>query len=116
MQVKTSVKRGADQFPYLAARARHGGGLALVAAGETLEHEAKQRAPVVTGQLRDSILADQESETRVTVTVGADYGAAVNYGNHNRPANPFWSGAVDYVESIFGQMIADGVRRGLERR
>src|SRR5437773_2523452 len=66
-------------------------------AAEITAEEARARAPVLTGRLRDSIGAEGGR-----VTVGAPYAAFVEYGTAHNAAEPFLtpavSGAVPRIE------------------
>jgi hypothetical protein len=54
---------------------------------------ARSLAPVRTGFLKGSIITIKLTKGW-RLLVGADYGAYVNYGTRNTPANPFFSQAV----------------------
>lgn len=115
MKLTATVKQGKDQWGSLAPQARKGGAAGLRQAAELLVDEAKQRAPVATGFLRDSIAVNEESETQVEVLVGADYAAYVELGVHGRSAQPFLVPAADYVESVYGVFIGNAIREALEK-
>lgn len=55
-----------------------------------IEADAKQRAPVDTGFLRSSIAAKAEGPARWVVSVGAEYGAFVEFGTHKAAAQPYF--------------------------
>lgn len=66
-----------------------------------VEAQAKLRAPVDTGFLRNSIHTEQESELRASVNVGAEYGLFVEYGTSRMAAQPFLNPAVESVRPAF---------------
>jgi len=53
-----------------------------------IEADARHRAPVDTGFLRSSIQAEQVSELAAEIAVGAEYGAAVEFGTGTRSIDP----------------------------
>lgn len=95
-------------------RATHTSGLAArIARIETLapmlvakaaadvEREAKVRAPVDTGYLRNSIQATRTDELSWVVNVGADYGLFVEWGTSRMGARPFLHPAANAVRPQF---------------
>jgi len=64
----------------MAAAARGRLGEVVWEAALRVERGAKYRAPVDTGFLRNSIQAHRTGEVRAEVAVGAEYGAAVEFG------------------------------------
>lgn len=61
-------------------------------AAEGIEAEAKSRAPVGTGALRDSIHTDKTSDAEYRVVAGDSdvfYGHIVEHGSVKQPAQPF---------------------------
>ena len=66
---------------------------------QIIEESAKEKVPVITGQLRDSIVTeiDLESPNIVSIEIGPteDYGDDVEFGNSRRPANPYLRPAAD---------------------
>ncbi len=53
---------------------------AVLATAARIEGDAKERAPVDTGALRNSIQHQETGELQAEVGVGAEYGAAVEFG------------------------------------
>lgn len=89
------------------------GELAQVVEGAArgIEARAKMKAPVKTGNLRNSIGSDQESEYVWYVRVGAEYGAYVEYGTRHTAAQPFLLPALEEVRPLFfAQLKAVGGR------
>jgi HK97 gp10 family phage protein len=66
-----------------------------------IEREAKQRAPIKTGFLRNSITTERQSETEAVVNVSAEYGSYVEHGTRFTPAQPFIRPAVEAVRARF---------------
>ena len=66
-----------------------------------LEAQAKNRAPVRTGNLRGSIQATRISATHWRVTVGADYGVYVEHGTRFMGAQPYFRPAIQAVTRAF---------------
>lgn len=66
-----------------------------------LEAQMKVRTPVDTGFLRGSIQARKLGPAHWRVTVGAEYGAYVNYGTRFQAAQPFVEPAVNVVRPAF---------------
>lgn len=54
-----------------------------------------------TGNLLNSIAAEQLTEDRWKVMAGAEYAAYVNYGTTHMGARPFFTQAVDRVRPVF---------------
>jgi hypothetical protein len=89
---------------------------AIIKASKDLVETEKQLAPVDKGVLRDSIHIENDEHGEPVVIVGADYGAAVNFGHHLKsgqfvPANPFWSVAI----SMHEKDVALNVMKALKR-
>ena len=70
-------------------------------AGADLERIAKQRAPVDTGNLRNSIGTTAHSPTSVEVGPTASYAAYVELGTYKMAAQPYMGPATDAVEPLF---------------
>lgn len=66
-----------------------------------VEAQAKLRAPVDTGFLRNSIHTEQSSDLRAEVIVGAEYGLYIEYGTSRMAAQPFLNPAVEFVRPAF---------------
>lgn len=65
------------------------------------EAQAKVRAAVDTGTLKNSIQAIKITKHYWKVVVGADYGAYVEYGTVRMPAQPFFGPAGNIVRPQF---------------
>lgn len=114
-----------DRLRALSGKVRQRAGIVVAQAAHQIEREAKFRAPVDTGFLTNSIYtkttgtsnyeenqakAKEKDEDGVslsevgqpealsaTVAVGAEYGAAVEYGGGSRAATPYLTPAVEKV-------------------
>lgn len=69
-----------------------------------LEGMVAQEAPVDTGFLRASV-SSRFDGSRGVVTVGAEYGAYVNYGTRYQGANPFFDRAVDRFRPVYAGIV-----------
>jgi HK97 gp10 family phage protein len=79
---------------------------ALVAkAAMDIEREAKTRAPVDTGNLRNSIQASRVAMGHWKVVVGADYGYFVEWGTVHMAAQPFLRPAINAVQPNFQRAL-----------
>lgn len=72
--------------------------------GHEVEAKARARAPRRTGTLAGSITAKRIKDG-VEITVGADYGAYVEYGTIDTPSVPFLRPAMNEAGSTFGRGI-----------
>jgi HK97 gp10 family phage protein len=107
-----------NRFPQVAAELKAGRARIVKETAETVRDDAKQRAPVRTGQLRDSIAVEGEGDA-ARVTVGAPHGVYVEYGTSRSPAQPFLWPAVEAARAGYRQAWTDflngqggGLRRG----
>ena len=66
-----------------------------------IETGAKLRAPVRTGFLRNSIGSEMEGDLAGAATVGAEYGAAVNFGTRHKEPDPFFDEAWEEGKQTF---------------
>lgn len=62
---------------------------------QRVEAYAKDKVPVRTGVLKDSIIRERISNGVHSVTVNAFYGIYVNYGTRYMRAQPFWEPAIE---------------------
>ena len=82
---------------------------ALRAVGDLAVGYAKERCPVVTGRLRDSIKASVEGDE---LTLGSDveYARYVELGTRKQRANPFLAPALEDHADEYRQKIIDILR------
>jgi len=107
-----SVTILSNRLPAIAAK-MPGAARALVQKGVAdVEGQAKQRAAVDTGAMRNSIGGRMTGDTSREVSVGQDYGVHLEYGTVNMPAQPFMNPAVDAVRPGFeagARKLAEGL-------
>ncbi len=91
----------------LLAEARVAGEADVNELGEAMAADAAARAPVATGELRDSIHT-VKTEGGVDVVVGSDHAIPVEYGTSAAPAQPFLRPA---REKAAGHVSGEGTPR-----
>lgn len=69
-----------------------------------IEAGAKERAPVRTGALRNSIQAQQQAAAVWLVLVGVQYGLWVEVGTHRMSAQPYFIPSIEDVRKLLGPM------------
>ena len=83
-----------------------------------IETSAKERAPVQTGALRDSIITEviESSRYSVTLEVGptVDYADDVEFGGIRRAAQPYLRPAADENEEAVVEALVDELNQLLE--
>lgn len=72
-----------------------------------VENRAKALAPVLTGELRDSIQARKTADG-AEVTVGTDHGFYTEFGTSDTPTQPFLRPAVQEAAGKFGRRLSQG--------
>lgn len=77
----------------------------VASAARVISEEARQRCPVDTGNLRDSISVETDGQKAV-VTATADYAAYVEFGTSKAAAQPFLVPAI--LESADAAVSAIG--------
>lgn len=77
---------------------------------ERVVEEAKSRAPVRTGTLRDSIRVRRVNQYRNDVVVGAPYGQFVEFGTSRMAAQPFFIPAAESVRDEFIKLAREALR------
>jgi HK97 gp10 family phage protein len=82
---------------------------AVYATAAAIEASAKQRAPVDTGFLRSSIQARPVGPAEAEVSVGAEYGAHVEYGTRRQAAQPYLTPAVEGERQRFEARVKKAV-------
>lgn len=92
------------QYNHFGALARKLPSLASIAvrkAAIDIMTNARMAAPVLTGNLMNSIQVLIESATSALVTVGAEYGIYVEFGTRYMAARPYFMPAVELVAPQF---------------
>lgn len=76
-----------------------------------VEAQAKTRAPVATGALRNSIQTHVTGALSAEVAVGVEYGVFVEMGTTKRAAKPFLEPAVNAVRPGFERAVREVLGR-----
>lgn len=95
-----------SQIPEIAAGMMPKAQAAVDKAAADIEAHAKQRAPVDTGALRNSIQSRPVAPLSAEVTTGVDYAIYQEYGTHKMAAQPFMTPAADAVSPLFVAAMA----------
>jgi HK97 gp10 family phage protein len=82
-------------------------------AAETVA-DAKGRAPVKTGFLRDSI-SGTVGGPGLTVVAAAEYAGYVEFGTRHNTARPFLTPAVDQAKGRLPDLVAEAFREAARR-
>ena len=88
---------------------REGAAQACIKAGADTQARARTRAPVDTGNLRNSITrrtTRRKNQVETVVGPEADYGIYVELGTSRMAAQPFMNPAADEVEPGFVEAMA----------
>lgn len=87
---------------------------AVAAAAEAVVNDAKERAPVATGHMRDSTLYEMVTPTEAEVRAEADYSLWVDEGTVKAPAQPWFTPAVEAERARFAERIAAAVAEAMK--
>ena len=90
---------------------------ALLESASPIKNAAKEKAPVITGALRDSIIAEVETTpTEVIVEIGAvvDYADDVEFGGLRRTAQPFLRNATDENEAAVLDTLVNALNKVID--
>lgn len=90
-----------NHFGEISAKAAARARALIVATARNVEGAAKANAPVLTGNLRNSIETMPGEDLSARVNVGAYYGIYVEYGTSRMGAEPFLTPAVDAARAPF---------------
>lgn len=95
--MKTEMRITSSQIPRLRREVPARAERIVEGTARHIEGEAKRRIvayhAVATGFLLNSVVADEETATRWLVTVGAAYGAFVNFGTRYMAPRPYFTEA-----------------------
>jgi HK97 gp10 family phage protein len=83
----------------------------LHAAAFFVEGQAKLKAPVDTGFLRNSIQVGEVTAVQAIVAVGAEYGLYQEMGTRFMPAHPYLRPALEGNRERIAQIIRDAIQR-----
>lgn len=102
-----------SRLPEITAELEKAAREAVAAAAELVVATAKDRAPVDTGRLRDSIHIDEEAEG--TYVVAGDhevfYGNMVEHGTVDAAAHPFLLPALEENRSAIEAAVTAAIRK-----
>jgi hypothetical protein len=95
-----------NRFRELAAQARQRLSDLVLDTAHAIEADARQRVPAKDNLLRSSITSTRTGELSAEVTVGAEHGAAVEFGGRTRdgasvPAQPYLTPAAEAARGPF---------------
>lgn len=90
-----------NDFPRIIAGMEPLADLIVAKAAHDIEREAKLRAPVDTGTLRNSIQTVRLGPASYAVVVGVDYGVHVEWGTVKMAAQPYLRPALTIVTPGF---------------
>lgn len=107
--VRISVMIQRNRLPSLPGLARAGVRAAVQKAVTDVEAQAKTRAAVDTGAMRNSIHGSMIGDAEGQVTVGVDYAVFNEYGTVHMPAQPFMHPAAEAVRPSFEAAIKQAI-------
>lgn len=99
--ISVKVDLTKNSFPGMGGRLRAGLQAAIVKAAHDVEAQAKARAAVDTGAMRNSITTQATGDLSAEVTTGVDYAKFVEYGTSRMSAQPFMHPAADAAKPGF---------------
>lgn len=77
---------------------------------ESVANDAKGKAPVDTGNLKDSIRVTESNATRAAVESQAGYSGFVEYGTMDMSAQPFFYDAVQKATQELRRRMGESLR------
>lgn len=99
--MNVSVEIRSNRLGTIAAGMRPKARALVAKAVADVEAQAKVRAAVDTGALRNSIQGRMTGDTEGEVAVGVDYAIYQEYGTRTMPAHPFLTPAAEAVRPAF---------------
>jgi len=99
--VRIAVRVRSDRIPEIRRDLRTNAARVVAKAANDIEGQAKSRAPVDTGFLKSSIQGRMITPTHWRVTVGASYGAYVEFGTRKMAAQPYFLPAIAAVAPVY---------------
>ena len=99
-----------DRLTGLSQRARSRVGTAVKKIAFDVTADAKQRAPVDTGALRNSIGPPEHPEPFVwEIPVGVEYAAFVEFGTVHQGPQPYLTPALEKIRPVFDRIIGKAI-------
>ena len=83
---------------------------AIRRAAEMVEDGARDRAPVETGTLRDSIRSEKQSDAAYAVMASAFYAHMVENGTIKTPPRPFLMPAAEAVRDNIDELVRQALK------
>src|SRR3990167_3709515 len=90
-----------SRVPQLTRAMKQKAGTYVAKAAADIEAQAKARAPVDTGLLKNSIVSRQEDDLRHIVEAPLHYSVYQEFGTRKMPAQPYMLPAVEFVKPSF---------------
>lgn len=90
-----------NHIPALQREIEQAAAQAVAKAARDIEADAKRRAPVDTGALRNSIQAWSDNPLRWYIAPHVEYAAYVEYGTRRQRAQPYMAPAAEFVRPRF---------------
>jgi len=107
MSATITVKLDTRALDKLAASLNMETDRVIASAAFQVEAEAKARAPVKTGAVKNSINTKPIGKCVYWVSDGVDYGIYQEFGTHRMSAHPFMMPAVEKVRKQLDKMFAE---------
>lgn len=107
------VKVNTDGLKRLTAAVEESLERALDRVADAVVTDARQRAPVRTGFMRDSTIIIQSGALQRTIHAQAPYSAFVDLGTRFMAARPWFTPAIDQGRSLLAEQVAAAVREAL---
>lgn len=99
-----------NHLPRLRGEMRDAAARAVARAAHDVEAAAKQRAPVDTGALRNSIQTWFDGDLRAFIAPHVEYAIYVEYGTRRMAARPYMAPAAEQVRPAFIAAMKEIVR------
>jgi HK97 gp10 family phage protein len=110
MSATITVKLDTRALDKLAASLNMETDRVIASAAFQVEAEAKVRAPVDTGALKNSIHTEPKGNKTYWVSDAVEYGIYQEFGTHRMSAHPFMMPAVEKVRKLLDKMFAEIVK------
>lgn len=101
--VHVKTRKTFNQTPSIIKSVRSNSAMAAYNFARRTQTSARRRAHVITGRMRDSIMAEKIAYGHHRVVVGMEYGVYEEYGTRHRPPHPFFRPAVEENKVRFMQ-------------